>query len=514
MPGRAQNLLPDPHFGDAGVVVTAESDKTSVLHDILVQPDGKIVAAGMIYDNDGAMKHHTYLVRYLPNGALDPSFGTNGKVKTAVGTLDIGYALALQADGKIVVAGNETVITATDSTTASITTRPFILRYTSNGVLDAGFGSNGIHHLGTLIVYPEKYLSAILVRPDGNIIAGGGLLYGELREMFVIALKPDGTYNNSFGNNSVARIVIEPGKDATLNTMALQPDGKLVVAGTSGLATLTAPPNTKAALARLLPDGAPDLSFGNSGKVVTAMSTGATPYDMISSLALQGGKIVAAGASDKHHALLRYQQDGTPDLTFGTNGFTVNTALDPATNLHIDQNGKLITSGLKAYQQPYNTDIVLARHLANGTPDLTFGTSGALTINRSDRDNATKLIAQPDHKILLGGHTVDASSQNSSFTLFRFMEEGGNTAIGEPGNPIAQASVYPNPARNSVTIQFGPISGSVNIRLVDALGRVCYQATTQQQRTTINTRGWAQGTYFLQATQGPNVKNCKLDIIQ
>ncbi len=458
MPGRAQNLLPDPHFGDAGVVVTAESDKTSVLHDILVQPDGKIVAAGMIYDNDGAMKHHTYLVRYLPNGALDPSFGTNGKVKTAVGTLDIGYALALQADGKIVVAGNATVITATDSTTASITTRPFILRYTSNGVLDAGFGSNGIHHLGTLIVYPEKYLSAILVRPDGNIIAGGGLLYGELREMFVIALKPDGTYNNSFGNNSVARIVIEPGKDATLNTMALQPDGKLVVAGTSGLATLTAPPNTKAALARLLPDGAPDLSFGNSGKVVTAMSTGATPYDMISSLALQGGKIVAAGASDKHHALLRYQQDGTPDLTFGT--------------------------------------------------------SGALTINRSDRDNATKLIAQPDHKILLGGHTVDASSQNSSFTLFRFMEEGGNTAIGEPGNPIAQASVYPNPARNSVTIQFGPISGSVNIRLVDALGRVCYQATTQQQRTTINTRGWAQGTYFLQATQGPNVKNCKLDIIQ
>lgn len=511
---QGQSLLPDPQFGNAGVVVTAEADKTSVIHDILLQPDGKIIAAGMVYDNDGEMNHHTYLVRYLANGAIDPGFGINGKVRTEVGSLDIAYALALQPDGKIVVAGNETIITAIDSTSATITSKPFILRYTSNGTLDATFGSSGIHHLGILVNYPEKYLSAIATRPDGTIIAGGGLLHNGLREMFALSLNANGSYNNSFGSNSLARVVIEPGKDATLNAMALQPDGKLVIAGCSGASSLTEPPNTKAALARLLVNGTPDAAFGTAGKVVTAISTTAMPYDVISSLSIRDGKIIAAGASDKHLALMRYQQNGTPDPAFGINGIVTDANQEPATNLVIDQNGKLLTSGIKAYQQPYTTDIVLARHLVNGAPDLTFGNAGTLNINRSDRDNANKLIAQPDHKIVLGGHTIDASTQNGSFTLFRFMPEGGNTGIGGTASPVDQISIFPNPAKDAVMVQLGQANDRAQLRLINILGQVCYEAHSRQARTRIPLQGLAQGTYLLQATIGSDSKTFKLDIVR
>lgn len=513
-PAVAQSFLPDPLFGNAGMVVTPETDKTSVIYDVALQQDGKIVAAGMIYDNDGPMKYHTYLIRYNTNGTIDNSFGVNGKVKTEVGTEDMAYALAIQADEKIVVVGNETIIVAIDSTSASITSKPFLVRYNSSGTLDSAFGTDGIHHLGMLNPYSKKYLSAIAIRPNGAIVTGGAVLYGQFNQMLLVSLNPDGTYNNSFGTNGIARVEIETGKDATLYDLALQPDGKLIIAGSSGAASLVAPPNTKVALARLLTNGLPDPAFGNAGKVVTPISTSGASLDIANSIDLQAdGKIVAAGGSDKYLTLLRYQANGMLDATFGTGGIMVNTALAPAQNVHIDQNGKLLTSSLVAQQDPYRTDIMLARHGINGAPDLSFGTSGTLTIDKSEKDNAYAMIAQPDHKIILGGHTIDAASQNTSFTLFRFKDNSGGTSLDDAGLSGYQVQLYPNPATEAINLLFDQQpKAAFNIRIIDATGRVCYDNSTKKALTTISTKSLASGFYLLQIASGKETKTFRFDV--
>lgn len=509
----AQSFQPDPSFGNSGVVVTAEANTTSVIHDIALQQDGKIVATGMMFPNDGSSDYHTYLIRYHANGSMDNSFGVNGKVLTEVGDQDMAYALAIQADGKIVVAGNETIVIAIDSTSATIISKPFITRYKSSGELDSAFGTNGIHRLNIFNAYEDKYISTLAIRPDGKIIAGGGIASGNLLEMAVVSLNPDGSYTTGFGTGGLSRLNIEPGKNAVLNDIVLQPDGKLVVAGYSGVASITAPPSTKMALGRLLTNGQPDPAFGNAGKVTTAISAAGFSFDVVQNLAIQGdGKIVAAGASDNHFALVRYQTNGLPDPGFGSNGIVYNGDLDPALQLHIDQNDKLLTSGLKPYDNS-TTNIQLARHDKNGLPDLSFGTAGALLIDQSDKDRAYALIAQPDHKIILGGHTVDATHQNTSFTLFRFTENGNGTGIDDAGTAGLQITAYPNPAAEALNLLFNHRPGTaVGIRIVSVSGQVCYETHTKEALITISTKAFASGCYLLQAVVGKETKTIKFDV--
>ncbi len=505
----AQSFQPDPLFGNAGMVITAEANKTSVLYAIAIQPDGKIIAAGMDYEENGQMDYHTFLVRYHTNGSIDNSFGANGKVRTAVGQEDIAYAIAMQPDGKIVIAGNETVIVSIDSTSATITSRPFLARYLSSGALDNTFGVNGIHRLEILNPFEEKYLSSLAIRPDGMILAGGGAGFaGQPVQMLVVGLHPDGTYNSNFGTGGVSRIGIEPGKSAVLNDMALQPDGNLVLTGYSGTATITAPPNTAIAVVRLLQNGSLDATFGSGGKVVTQVSAQSNPFDAGQSVAIQDdGKIVVAGAVDRHLALLRFYPNGSADMTFGNNGIVLNSTIPPATDLCIDKEGKLITAGLLGHQNPYTTDIHLARHQSNGAIDQNFGNAGMLVIDRSDRDQAYALQAQPDGKIILGGHTTDMVTGRGSFTLFRFTDNNSGTGIDAGGMPGYDIRLYPNPVADLLHIAFDRLpAGTVSLKIINAAGKVCDQAYTRKAITTLNTRKLRPGFYILQLTLGKEQK--------
>lgn len=508
----AQSFQPDQLFGNSGMVVTAEANKTSILYDVAIQADGKIIGAGMDYEENGQMDYHTFLVRYNANGSIDNSFGINGKVRTMVGQKDIAYAIAIQPDGKIVIAGNETIITAIDSTTAIISSKPFLTRYHTSGALDNAFGVNGIHHLSILNPFPEKYLSSLAIRPNGTILAGGGVKFpGQPFQMLVMSLNPDGTYSSNFGIGGLSRVSIGPGSDAVLNDMALQADGNLVLTGYSGTASITAPPDTKIALARLKQDGSLDVAFGSGGRLDMQVSTLSNPYDAAQSIAIQDdGKIVVAGSSDRHLALLRFQPNGTADVTFGNGGVVVDSAIAPASNLCIDKNGKLLTSGLLAHQSPYTTDMYLARHNANGVLDQNFGTSGMLVIDQSDRDQAYALKAQPDGKIILGGHTVDAVTGNVSFTLFRFKEDDNSTRIDGPGIPGYDIELYPNPAAGFLNITFDRLpKGTVSVKIINALGQVCAATDTQKEVTTLNIRKLEPGFYTLQLVWGNERKMFK-----
>ena len=509
----AQSIQPDPLFGNSGVVVTADPDANSIIYDIAFQPDGKIIAAGCIYENNTAPSPHTYLIRYNTNGTIDNSFGINGKVRTTVGTSDIAHAVVIQQDGKILVAGNETIINQIDSTSVLIESRPYLVRYKSSGTLDSAFGMQGIHKLNILDAYTDKYLNALQLRPDGTILAGGGAqMTGQLSRMIVVSLNPDGMYSNNFGINGVSTLTIEPGQHATLYDIALQTDGKLVLSGYSGMASLTAPPTTRMALARLGINGSPDAGFGNAGTITKQVSTATICFDMISDIALQNdGRIVAAGTTDNHSVLLRYQPDGSPDLNFGTAGIVIDTHTTQASNLCIDHNGKILISGLIHYPDLFAHHIFMARYNNNGTPDTNFGNSGLVLVDQSGQSQAYALAIQADHKIVLGGHTEDVTTGNTSYTLFRY--KNMSTKIEDTGLPGYAVKIYPNPATDILNIAFDQLpKASVSIRIMNAIGQVRYETTTKKTVTTINTQGFAPGHYMLQLIMGDHDETFKLEI--
>src|SRR5207244_2135037 len=121
----------DPSFGTGGQVITPISSGYDAANALVVQPDGKLVAAGHAYNAGNIV---FALVRYNADGTLDGTFGSGGKVTTVIGTASRGTALVLQPDGKLVAAG----YTYNGKSTAFA-----LVRYNTNGSLDTSFGSGG-----------------------------------------------------------------------------------------------------------------------------------------------------------------------------------------------------------------------------------------------------------------------------------------------------------------------------------------------------------------------------------
>src|SRR5439155_996244 len=222
-------------------------------------------------------------------GDLDPSFGTGGRVLTDFGGGDGARALALQADGRIVVAG---------SSSAGAFGSDFALaRYNSNGSLDPSFGTGGrvLTDFGG-----DDEARALALQDDGKIVVAGG--FGG--PCFALArYNPGGTLDTSFGTGG--RVLTDFGGDDEAAALALQADGKIVVAGFSDAGGFAL-----AALARYNPNGTLDASFGSGGQVLTN-------FGGAQALALQAdGRIVVAGGI----FLARYNQNGNLDPSFGSGG--------------------------------------------------------------------------------------------------------------------------------------------------------------------------------------------------
>jgi uncharacterized delta-60 repeat protein len=282
----------DTSFGDDGKVFTDfGSDSSGTAHAIALQPDGKIVVAGGGYHGSGS---DFALARYLPNGTLDASFGSTGQVLTDLGSssLDTALDLVLQSDGKIVVAGYVYAYLSSDFALVALA------RYLPNGTLDASFGSNG-----KVLTDSSGKAHAIALQPDGKIVvAGERLIIADedhyLSDFALARYLPNGTLDASFGSNG--KVLTDFGSEAF--AIALQPDGKIVVAGYSG---------GDFALARYGPNGTLDPTFGGDGKVLTDFGSGS--FDLAYALALQprDGRLVVAGFSNDYNgadgvALARY----------------------------------------------------------------------------------------------------------------------------------------------------------------------------------------------------------------
>jgi uncharacterized delta-60 repeat protein len=192
----------DTSFGGDGTVLTDfESGSSDAAYDLAIQPDGKIVVAGNSYGGFGGPDFA--LARYLPNGTLDPSFGSDGTVHTDFGsdTLDEAYALALQPDGKIVVAGYSGL---SDRSVFALA------RYLSNGTLDATFSGDG---KVTTAIGSSGSANALAIQPrDGRLVVAGSSIASGSQD-FALA-----RYHAITCNGVVATRVGTAGHDTLMGT--------------------------------------------------------------------------------------------------------------------------------------------------------------------------------------------------------------------------------------------------------------------------------------------------------
>ncbi len=356
-----QNGIIDSTFGIDGVDTTAIGYTDDEAFCGLLQPDGKIIAAGYTSIGGAGSERDFALVRYNTDGSIDRTFGTNGFVKTAIGLSDDEiYSIALQANGKIAAAGF--------SYTSISNQNVFVIalaRYNSNGTLDDSFGTNGtlteaLQVSGTLQKYTEA--KSVAIQSDSSIVVGGYTGDGSQNYFALLRFTSSGNLDNTFGSNGIALTTIG-GVNDEIHSIAIQKDGKIIAGGYSEVVSQTAY-EYDFALVRYNTDGSVDKTFGNNGAAVTSIGH---KDDAINSIVIQSdGKIVAAGHSEGNvyeylFAVARYNTNGSLDNTFGTNGVTTtvvggfgNSGDDKAFSVAIQTDGKIVTSGSSLYNNFYN----------------------------------------------------------------------------------------------------------------------------------------------------------------
>jgi uncharacterized delta-60 repeat protein len=376
----------DPTFGDEGMVVTGLGDHLGRGWDLAIQPNGRLVVAGEVRA-DGLSDFDFLLARYTPDGSLDPTFGTNGFVVTEFGESASALTLAIQGDGKLVAAGGS-----------------HLARYHPNGSLDGTFGAGGKVSSAPLSI------QALAIQGDGKLVAAGSAN----SDLAVARFNPDGSLDASFAANGLATLAIGPFLD-TARDLAIQGDGKLVAAGVTFNHDGLQANASDFLLARFDPGGSPDPGFGAAG-VVTTDFDGATAHAR--GLAIQGdGKLVAVGhfqpgltQETADFAVARYQDDGSLDPSFGTNGL-VTTDFEEGPDfgraVAIQSDGKPVVAGSAFVSVTPSLDqqqFALTRYDAQGSLDTSFGDGGkVVTVFPNATTDASAVSLQGDGKIVAAG---------------------------------------------------------------------------------------------------------------
>lgn len=410
-------------FGRDGKVTTAFGSTASFATALVLQPDGKLVAAG---ERDSRACVCFALARYNSDGSLDAGFGRGGKVTTAIGTGFSGAkAVVLEPDGKLVAAGAESNTSGARGVFA-------LVRYNSDGSLDTSFGRGGTV---TTAIGVDAGLSALVIQPDGKLVAAGyskrgTVENGSLREYFtLVRYERNGSVDRSFGRGGTVTTPIGP-RDSSAYALALQPDGKLVAAG----GTDPRQGITDVAVVRYEPNGSLDKSFGRSGRVETNLGPTHNPAHAL--VVQPDGKLVVASSSGNDIALVRYLANGKVDKSFGHGGkatTAVESGGSSANALVLQPNGKLVVAGLtfkKLGRYDYSNQVfALARYDRKGSLDTTFGQSGTVSTSvGSGISIAFAVIQQPDGKLVAGGSwqtgSLKSIHRKEYFALVRYRPDG------------------------------------------------------------------------------------------
>lgn len=474
----AQSDPLDTTFGSTGWVVT-NTGTSGESYAVDVQDDGRIVVAGTINEHFG-------LVRYMPDGSTDPSFGTNGKVESTFAAAR-GVDMVIQSDGRIIVAGEIPGVSFV------------IARYDENGALDTTFSGDGWATTNIDVTCVSTSARAMALQPDGRIVLAGNAQFGSQQDVALARFNTDGSLDASFGGDGTVVLSWGPGDDVATDVI-VQADGHILLTGTIS----TVPQD--AALVRLMPDGSLDASFGTDGLVVTDVN-GAMNTDVSLGLDVDGNVLavgtVSTGSGHWAATLTRHLPDGGLDPTFGTDGSSVSPVLDTfdPMSVLVDAQQRILIGGRAMLFASYPRMAIL-RYLADGTIDGSFADQGVLTASFGVgmNDEARSMCLDEAGRLLVTGVHIYNINADNAFFAARFL-------TGDPSG-MAERRQHMDP----VIIQQGPGDGMFTLRsfaqaplawsLIDPLGRCVRAAQRIGPFATVplDLRSAATGTYYVVAS--------------
>ena len=403
---------------------------------IAIQPDGKMITAGR---TRVSIRYNFALIRHNPDGTLDKTFGANGIIDTKIGAGDTDsevHAVAIQGDGKIIAVGR-----VFDADTP--TQQPYfaVARYDPDGSLDQTFNGIGTEIIPAANADNQAY--SVVVQPDGKILiagynntsqSGGGTSH----DVALVRLNSDGSIDAGFGTDGT--VTTDMGSFDIAYSMKLQEDGKIIVAG-NGLVPFVARYDTNGVL---------DKSFGTTGVVFVLLAS-------IRSIELQSdGRILAAGyanvGSQSDFAVARLNIDGALDLGFGNSGKVVTNiranANDRASTVLVQNDNKIILTGDSTISN--NSDLASVRYLTDGSLDVGFGNNGIATVDYGPFGNTgetgTGACLQPDGKLIVAGSIRDSTAigiagDRREFLMVRILTKSG-TAFDYDADGKSDISIF------------------------------------------------------------------------
>lgn len=490
MVSHGQSGTIDTSFGTDGIVTTQISTAYNLGMASVVQQDGKIIVAG--YAGTSAT-YEAALVRYNEDGTLDSSFGNSGTLIIPIGSAKSYIEdVTLQDDGKIVLGAR---------TYDNVSGDFAVVRLNMDGSLDNSFGTNGIaiaNSGGTDVS------ASILIADDGKIY-----LAGDTDQNFSIAkFNANGTLDTSFGTNGWFMTTFD-GSMSIIEQIAFQNDGKIVMGGFA----INSVGTYQMAAARINADGTLDSSFGIGGKVTLNFGV---EHDIAVAIALQtDGKIVLGGHTfirsnprlAYDFAVVRLNTDGSFDTTYGNNGVATAQVVDEAnyTNgMIIQADDKVVLGGRTVKLTDY--DFAMVRFDINGQLDTTFGNNGKVSTDVDGReDNGYAIAMQPDTKIILAGYSYTVSGDTSDFVVARYHND---ETAGVDDNLNNKFRVYPNPAREQLTIEMNDASSIYQLKIFDMLGKRVYN-TEIQGMGQIDVSALAAGTYLVKLNSNSNTSTVR-----
>jgi uncharacterized delta-60 repeat protein len=348
---------PDLSFGTDGAVIAAEVTGTSRGMDVAVQADGKILVGGQLFL--GGLESHMFVRRFQADGTPDLTFGTNGRWVSALLTREEAYTMALQADGKIIVAGRWA--------NPWPNYRGVVYRVNADGSTDTGFGTNGaMQHPDNVDVWFED----CAVQPDGRILAYGTR---DLEDISLMRLNTDGTLDAGFATNGVLN-VIDGAHDDFVNRMVLNDDGTLFLSVLRFDAVGEALIYQVSSTGSLLPYG------GSTGLVIPV-----TASWVVWNIGVDAaGRILMTGVdiSSTQQAMLVRVENGLLDPLFGTAGAVTSPIADVPNVRAVLQrpDGRLVLVGWGANATDDEEDIWMVQY---GNVPASVGeaaSSGSLTL--------------------------------------------------------------------------------------------------------------------------------------
>lgn len=469
----------DPSFGGSGIVQTDAGGPTSGFA-LAVQADGRIVCAGGVDSS-------AVLVRYLPNGSLDASFGSGGIVVQDYLDYCVFGQVLVQPDGKIVAAGR-----SQDSYSNF-----FVMRFFADGTVDNAFGIAGTGIVNISFAPLNCLLADLAIQSDGKILFTGSTTTGSNSSVRVIRLTTDGLTDGGFGAGAgTATITVSTTIDSG-RSLAVQSDGKVLV----GFNSLSSG-QLDMAVARLLTNGSLDPTFGSSG-IMVLTDIGMTLDNPLGDVLLQAdGKIILCGqevigTTERHVQFVRLNTDGTTDTSYGVGGECTGPAMGGAI---FPQRGAMQADGKAVFVATYNTTGPFVAHPtvwranSDGTLDASFGTSGQVEEPLGTGGSYLFNTAlQNDGKLLLCGQ-----GPGSQLMTVARLTTGQQTGVED--HPTASGPrVFPNPTQGLLMVsQRTPLEAGSMITIRDLAGReVLRERSINSSTQAIDVSALPVGQYTL-----------------